>query len=125
MNVVSDAISKTLRLEVFQAAARRRSHYQIRAFGVGTHPEKKRTISGDESVGNQAFGIRLRFIPNVLRVERKRQGEITELDFVGRRIFQIDPSREKAVLKAGRLAGLHILYWRYFSAFGGWAPTVH
>src|SRR2546426_12776449 len=102
MNVVSYAISKPLRLEIFQAAALGRSHYQIRAFGVGTHPEKKRTISGDESVGNQAFGIRLRFIPNVLRVERKRQGEITDLDFVGRRICQRGRPLQSALLKAER-----------------------
>src|SRR2546430_17325951 len=108
MNVVSDAISKTLRLEVFQAAARRRSHYQIRAFGVGTHPEKKRTISGDESVGNQAFGIRLRFIPNVGGVERKRQGEITARESVGRRIFQSGGPRQSAGLKAERLSGRRI-----------------
>src|SRR5437762_10150421 len=124
MNVVSDAISKPLRLEIFQAAAHRGSHYQIGAFGIGAHPEKKRTIPGDESVGNQAFCIRLRFIPNVLRVERKRQGEIADLDFVRRRIFQRDRPRQSVVLKAKRFAGLQIVDGRDFSALAVDAPPV-
>src|SRR6266705_4896264 len=124
MNVVSDAISKPLRLEIFQAAARRRSHYQIGAFCIGAHPEKKRTIPGDESVGNQALGICLRFIPNILRVERKRYGEIADLDFMRRRVFQKDRPRQSVVLKAKRFAGLQVFCRHDFSAFAVDTPPV-
>src|SRR5258708_26006756 len=124
MDVVSDAISKPLRLEIFQAATRRRSHHQVRALGVGTHPEKKRTVSSDESVWNQALGVRLGLIPNVLRVERKRQSEIADLDFGRRRIFQIDRPRQGVVLKTERFARLQILYGLDFSSLAVDAPPV-
>src|SRR5438128_1587389 len=124
MNVVSDAVSKPLRLEIFQAATRRGSHDQIRAFRVGTHPEKKRTVASDQSVRDQTLGVSFRFVPNILCVERKRQGEIADFHFARCRILQGDCPQQSIVFNAERFSGLQVFYRRDLSAFTVDTPSV-
>ena len=76
MDVVRDPSSKSLRLEIFQFRGAYGRHHEIRTFGVRAHPEEKRTIPGNQGMRNEPLGVGDRFVPNVLRVERNRQGEI-------------------------------------------------
>src|SRR5580698_10431739 len=96
-------------LEVFERRSGRWRHDQVGPFGVSAHPVDVRAVACDGAMLNDAFGVSLSLVADVMSVDGKADGEVSDLDGMVDRIAHSDGPDESVARGFEGLRSLEVV----------------
>src|ERR1019366_5408723 len=94
--------------EVLEVGALGRRQNQEWTLRVGARPERPRTAARYKTVPDEPFGVGLRLVPDVLGVERQREGEVADLDRLGGLVLNRDAPLQRLLPQRKRFGDVAV-----------------